>query len=503
MSLSESRVPGPGPGRNGTTPLPAPSAIELLPPVHAGLLAPVLRRERLEAFAHGADPAVLLTDDEGRPHQESISSRRMTLQQRLGGFTAIDAEISGHHHTEEELRLAGELAQQVALVVENAELNRALREADRLKDEFFAVVGHELRSPLATISNAMQLVRLKSLADPELGPAAEVLERQVQQMTRLIDDLVDVSRVRQGKVQLKKEVVDLRMVVARAVETSRPLIDMRKHHLELALPERATEVDGDLTRLAQVVSNLLNNSAKYTEEGGSIELSLEANGDQAILRVRDTGIGIAQAMLPTVFDLFTQVRGNENRSEGGLGIGLSLVRTMIELHGGHVQAMSEGLGHGSEFVVRLPLSRTGLPQTTSAASVLDAAPRGSSRRILVIDDNRDAADTMAMLLRVLGHAAQAAYDGPAALDLARLNPPEIVLCDISMPEMSGLEVAQHLRNDLGLRDALIVAVTGYGQEADKLRSRQADFDAHLVKPASLDALRALLARGTSLTSRLP
>ena len=195
------------------------------------------------------------------------------------------------------------------MVVENAELNRALREADRLKDEFLAVVGHELRSPLAAISNAMQLVRLKSLADPELGSATEVLERQVQQMTRLVDDLVDVSRVRQGKIHLQREVVDLRIVVARAVETSRPLIDVRKHHLEVSLPEQATEVDGDLTRLAQVVSNLLNNSAKYTEEGGRIELSLEADGDQAILRVRDTGIGIAPAMLPTIFDLFTQVQG--------------------------------------------------------------------------------------------------------------------------------------------------------------------------------------------------
>ena len=297
--------------------------------------------------------------------------------------------------------------------------------------------------------------------------------------------------------------MDLRIVVARAVETSRPLIDARKHHLELSLPEQATEVDGDLNRLAQVVSNLLNNSAKYTDKDGLIELSLEANCDLAILRVRDTGIGIAQAMLPTIFDLFTQVRGSENRSEGGLGIGLSLVRNVIELHGGHVQALSAGLGHGSEFVVRLPLARTGDPQTSRAASVPERAPGGHSRRILVIDDNRDAADTMAMLLRVIGHAAQTAYDGPTALDLARLNPPEVVFCDISMPGMSGLEVARRLRHDLGLRDTLIVAVTGYGQEEDKLRSRQADFDAHLIKPASLEALQALLARGTSLIPGLP
>ena len=225
------------------------------------------------------------------------------------------------------------------------------------------MVGHELRNPLAAISNAMQLVRLKGLADPELRSATEVIERQAQQMRRLVDDLLDVSLVRQGKIHLNREVVDLRNVVARAVETSRPLIEMKRHELEVSLPERATEVDGDLTRLAQVVSNLLNNSAKYTEEGGRIELSLEANSDQAILRVSDTGIGIAPAMLPTIFDLFTQVQGSEDRSEGGLGIGLNLVRDLIELHGGCVQATSAGLGHGSEFVVRLPLSRTGHPPT--------------------------------------------------------------------------------------------------------------------------------------------
>ena len=312
-------------------------------------------------------------------------------------------------------------------------------------------------------------------------------------MRRLVDDLLDVSLVRQGKIHLSREVVDLRNVVARAVETSRPLIAMKKHTLELSLPERATEVDGDLNRLTQVVSNLLNNSAKYTEAGGRIELSLEADSDQAILRVSDTGIGIAPAMLPTIFDLFTQVQGSEDRSEGGLGIGLNLVRDLIELHGGCVQATSVGLGHGSEFVVRLPLSRAraGHPPTPSAARVPEKTPRGPSRRILIIDDNKDAADTMAMLLRVMGHETRTAYDGSTGLDMARREPPEVVLCDVSMPGMSGLEVAHRFREDLRLRDTLIVAVTGYGQDEDKHRSQQADFNAHLVKPVSLADLQAL------------
>jgi signal transduction histidine kinase len=503
VSSSESRVPGPSPGRNGTVTLPVPAVVEPPAASHDGLPDPSLWRERLEAFAHATNLAVPLTDDVGPPLQVCIGLGLMAHDRRLGASSSGDAEISGRLHTEAEARLAKELAQLTAVVVESIEVNRALREADRHKDEFLAVVGHELRNPLATISNAIQLVRLRSLADPELGSATEVLEHQVQQMTRLIDDLVDVSRVRQGKIHLQSEVVDLRNVVALAVETSRPRIDARKHHLGLSLPDWATEVDGDLSRLTQVVSNLLNNSAKYTEEGGRIELSLEADGDQAILRVSDTGVGIAPAMLPTIFDLFTQVPGNEDRSEGGLGIGLSLVRNLIELHGGRVQARSAGLGHGSEFVVRLPLSRTGHPPTPTTARIPEEASGGPSRRILVIDDNRDAADTMAMLLRVIGHEARTAYDGPMALELAKQQPPEVVLCDISMPGMNGLEVAYRLRHELGLRDTLIVAVTGYGQEEDKRRSQQADFDAHLVKPVSLEILKELLAREISPTCGLP
>ena len=290
----------------------------------------------------------------------------MARERRLGAFTFCYAAASGRRYTAAELHLAEDLAHRAAMVVENAGLYRELQEADRRKDEFLAVLGHELRSPLAPIHSAIQLLRARVPDDPELQWTTRVVEHQVEQMTRLVDDLLDVSRISQGKIHLQRELVDLADVVARAVESSRPLIDARKHHLDVSLPVQAAEVEGDLVRLVQVVSNLLTNSAKYTEEGGRIELAVEADGDQAILRVRDTGVGIAAAMLPTIFDLFTQVPGQEDRSEGGLGIGLSLVRSLIERHGGSVQATSAGLGHGSEFVVRLPLFRRAPPPAPTA-----------------------------------------------------------------------------------------------------------------------------------------
>ncbi len=258
----------------------------------------------------------------------------------------------------------------------------------------------------------------------------------------------------------------------------------------------------NLTRLAQVVSNVLNNAAKYTDEGGRIELAVEAKGDQAILRVRDSGIGIEPGMLPRIFDLFIQARGSESRSEGGLGIGLNLVRNLIEMHGGSVQATSAGIGHGSEFVVRLPLFVDAFPPALAEGRKAEGASQGPRRRILLVDDNRDSAEMMAALLRVTGHDVSIADDGPTALELARARPPDVVLCDISMPGMSGLKVARHLREDPGLEDALLVALTGYGQEEDKRRSQEAGFNEHLVKPVGLAALRALLSRAPLLAPRL-
>ncbi len=378
-------------------------------------------------------------------------------------------------------------------------LPRDLREADRRKDEFLAMLGHELRNPLAPIRNAMAIFRLKGAGDPQVQELTEMVERQVQQLSRLVDDLLDVSRVGHGKINLQMKPVDLRDVVAQAIDVSRPLIDARKHVLKVSLPRQAVEVDGDPGRLAQVVSNLLNNSAKYSDDGGRIELTVEAIGDQAVLRVRDTGIGIEPAMLPRIFDLFTQVKGSMSRYEKGLGIGLALVRNMIELHGGCVQAASAGLGHGTEFVVRLPLLMKMPAECPVAQGKPSSALRAPTRRILIVDDNKDAADSMAIMLRFAGHEVRTAYDGQKALALARLQPPDVVICDVSMPGMCGLELACHLRQDLGLRDSLLVALSGYAQEADRHRSQQAGFHAHLTKPVSLNSLKALLANVELLT----
>ena len=334
MSISEERLPGPIHDQTDTMTLPPPDTFELMEALRAGFLDSGLCLEWQEAFGGATNFSNVSDLLHGPSVLDRIRAQHPPHDRTPVAFNPDEGERSGPGRTKAEELLAEELARQVARVVEGTAVNLALREADRLKDEFFAVVGHELRNPLAAISNALQLVCLKSRGDPDLGSATAVLERQVQQLIRLVDDLVDVSRVRQGKLQLVREMLDLRIVMTRAIESCRPRIDARRHHLEVSLPERPIEVEGDLTRLAQVVSNLLCNSAKYTPNGGRIEISLDAEEDQAILRIRDTGVGIDPALLPSIFDLFTQVQGTENRSEGGLGIGLSLVRNIVDLHGG-------------------------------------------------------------------------------------------------------------------------------------------------------------------------
>jgi two-component system, chemotaxis family, CheB/CheR fusion protein len=423
----------------------------------------------------------------GSASSSELDSRSSSLGQN-GGTRLRDLTTAATERHQSEA-----LAHRAVLVVEDSRLYHELLDASRRKDEFLAMLAHELRNPLVPIRNAMEIFRLKSAADPEIHEVAEMVERQIQQLTRLVDDLLDVSRVGHGKINLQMKPVDLKAVVALAIEVSRPLIDARKHVLKVSFPRQAVEVEGDLGRLAQVVSNLLNNSAKYSEDGGRIELSVEAIGDQAVLCVRDAGIGIEPAMLPRIFDLFTQAKGSASRFADGLGIGLALVRNMIELHGGCVQATSLGLGCGTEFVIRLPLLRKTPSLYPAAQHRPWSAVIAPTRRILLIDDNRDAADSMAILLRLAGHDVRTAYDGQTALALARVQFPEVVICDISMPGMCGLELARHLRQDLGLRDCLLVALSGYAQEEDRHRSQEAGFNAHFAKPVSLDSLKALLA----------
>jgi PAS domain S-box-containing protein len=378
-------------------------------------------------------------------------------------------------------------------ITDRKRAEEAHKDADHRKDEFLAMLAHELRNPLAPIRTAAQVLRLKAPAEPELQLARDVIDRQVQQLTRLVDDLLDLSRISRGKINVQLEPVALAAVVARAVEISRPLIDAHKHYLEVSLPEQAMRVEGDPARLAQVVSNLLNNAAKYTEEGGRIWLTVERQAEHAVLRVRDTGVGIAADMLPSIFEMFSQVQGSVSRSEGGLGIGLTLVRSLVELHGGSVTALSEGLGQGSEFIVRLPLLQESPPSAPARGEQPPRPRKAPLRRILVVDDNTDAAESLALLLRISGHEVRTAYDAPTALDVARVQPPEVVLLDIGLPGTNGLEVARRMRQNLGLNDALLVALTGYGQDDDRRRSHEAGFNAHLVKPVDLDALQKLLA----------
>ncbi len=372
----------------------------------------------------------------------------------------------------------------------------ALREADRRKDEFLATLAHELRNPLAPVRNALHLIQLAGQNPEAVEHARQMIERQVEHLVRLVDDLLDVGRITRGKINLQKEPVDLADVIARAVESSRPLIDARRHNLEVTLPKTPLTVEGDPVRLAQVFLNLLNNAAKYTPEGGKIWLTARREDGKAVVRVRDTGMGIPHEMLPKVFDLFTQAERTLDRSEGGLGIGLTLVRRLTEMHGGSVEAFSAGPGQGSEFVVRLPLLTAAppAPAPETPAELPGRTEPVPPRRILVVDDNQDSAESLAMLLRLFGNDVRTAHDGHLALAVAEAYRPDVVLLDIGLPGMNGYDMARAIRKMPALDQAVLVALTGYGAEEDRRRSREAGFDAHLVKPVDLGTLQELLAR---------
>jgi PAS domain S-box-containing protein len=377
-------------------------------------------------------------------------------------------------------------------VTERKLAEQSLIEADRRKDEFLAMLAHELRNPLAPMRNAIQLLRRIGPPDPELQRAREVIARQVEHLARLVDDLLDAARITEGKITLKKERVDLLSIIGRALETSRPLIDARKHRLTVALPEEPLRLEGDTTRLTQVVSNLLHNAAKFTPEGGQIWLAAEADTGQVVLRVRDSGIGIPQELLPHVFDLFRQADDSLDRSAGGLGIGLTLVRRLLELHGGKVEAFSEGPGRGSEFVVRLPAFADDFKALAEGDAAVGDLRESACYRVLVVDDNIDSAESMALLLELYGHQMRIAHDGPAALKAARSFRPQVVVLDIGLPGMDGYEVARHLRADAQTQRAILIAMTGYGQSEDRQQSMRAGFDHHLVKPLDPDVLQAII-----------
>ena len=366
-----------------------------------------------------------------------------------------------------------------------------LSEADRRKNEFLAMLSHELRNPLSAIFNALHVLRLHDTKNPIQQKAKSVIERQVGQLAHLIDDLLEVSRVITGRIQLHQERLEMRSIVERAIESARPLIDRRKHELSLSLPAEPIWLQGDPTRLEQVVVNLLNNAAKYTDEGGQIWLTAQQEGGEVVLFVRDTGVGIAPELLPRIFDLFTQADRTLDRSQGGLGIGLSLVQKLVELHGGTVEAHSVGLGQGSEFIVRLPALS---PARESIGPIETAKQPAQTSRVLVVDDNVDVADMLVVMLQMFGHEVQAAYSGQTALETAVEYQPDVVLLDIGLPDMDGYEVARRLRRQPQTKDVWLIAMTGYGQDSDRQRSEEAGFDHHLVKPVDSQKLQDLLAK---------
>lgn len=407
------------------------------------------------------------------------------LQQRA---RALETEVVHRREVEEELRRTLDALRRAQ---DGERLARRDAEAaNRAKDEFLAMLGHELRNPLSPIVTALELLKIQG--DGAAAHAQGVIERQVRHMAHLIDDLLDVSRVTGGKLELRRSPVDMAEVVARAIEMASPLLEQQRHHLAVSVGDDLV-VLGDANRLAQVVSNLLTNAAKYTAPGGQVSLVVAREGDQIVLQVADTGIGIPKETLPAVFDLFVQEPQALDRAQGGLGLGLAIVRSLVELHGGSVTAHSGGRGCGSQFVVRLPATeqRPGdRPDVEPDAP--PPAPSTERLRILVVDDNEDAADLLAEGLRTLGHAPAVAHDGPGAILLAHDFVPDVALLDIGLPAMDGYELARYLRGQRGWEGVTFVAITGYGQETDRQRSRQAGFDAHLVKPVDLSTLHPLI-----------
>ncbi len=369
----------------------------------------------------------------------------------------------------------------------------ALEQGERRMIEFLAMLSHELRNPLAPIRNAVYLMQLKEMDDPELKWTRDVIDRQVTHLTRLVDDLLEVSRITSGSIRLHREPIEINLIITRAVESVQPLVEARKHHLDVVLPDSPLRVEGDQTRLTQVVVNLLNNAIKYTPEGGDIRLAVEQKDDTILVHVRDTGVGISPDFLKNVFDLFAQGERTLDRSEGGLGIGLTLVKRIVEMHDGSVAAFSEGLGKGSEFVVSLPLliDTSGYVDTGDTAS--DVSARKPELRVLVVDDNRDAAVSMTMFLKAWGYDVRTAHDGPSAVEIVRDYKPGIVLLDIGLPKMDGYEVAREIRQLPGGKETHIIALTGYGQRQDRERTQQLGIEHHLVKPVDPDMLRELIA----------
>jgi signal transduction histidine kinase/CheY-like chemotaxis protein len=418
----------------------------------------------------------------------AVISVPLKIRERTIGVMGLVSCDTRRRYTEREVSLAESFAERVSTAVDNARLFHAVKEASRQKDEFLAMLAHELRNPLAAIRYAVALGQMSP--DEAPGDLFDVIDRQTRNLARLIDDLIDVSRISRNKVTLRKEHVDLATIVSRAVDSARPLMEQKHHELVLDIGQGPLPVHVDATRAEQIVANLLTNAAKYTRENGCVTLRLYRDDGAAIVKVIDTGIGMPPEILSRVFDLFAQADRTLDRSEGGLGIGLTVARKLAEMHGGSISAASQGIGKGSTFTVRLPLS-----QMPSPPEEPPNAPRRGGQlqqlRILVVDDNRDTADSCALLLKAHGHEVKTAHDGVAALERAREFKPQVLFLDIGLPRMNGYDVAKTLRQE-GFEREVIVAISGYGQPDDRRRSLEAGFDHHLVKPVDYGSLNAVL-----------
>jgi two-component system, sensor histidine kinase len=394
---------------------------------------------------------------------------------------ALQAEISDRRRLEQELRLRVE----------------QLADADQRKDEFLALLAHELRNPLAPIRNGLHIMRVTHTNGPSAERVIHLMEQEVRNLTHLVDDLLDVSRITCGKIHLRKESTDLAAVVIHAVEAVRPLTEAQHHELTVSLPTEPVHLLADPTRLEQVLCNLLNNAAKYTEQGGHIHLAVARRGHEVIVRVRDTGVGIPADLLPRIFDLFAQADRSLARAQGGLGIGLTLVKKLVEMMGGSVQAKSDGPGKGSVFTVRLPVLSEVAPEEPERPAE-ELQPTGRPLRVLVVEDIESVAEMLVLLLKLWGHDVRSVHDGPTALVAAKTYRPDVIFLDIGLPGMNGYEVARQLRQEASGKRPLIAALTGYGQEEDRRLSREAGFDHHMVKPIDPNALEAFLAAAESL-----
>jgi two-component system CheB/CheR fusion protein len=454
-----------------------------LQPRSSGAPKPELNAAMTVAFVSGQDDEPdslrwLLREGTGRRKaEEEIRVTNTELERHVRERTKeLEAAIAEHHGHEVELQRRADV----------------LAESDRRKDLFLATLAHELRTPLASLRNAFHILSMRGHEKGIRDWSQGILDRQIQYLARLVDDLLDISSISQGKTQLHCEPVDLSAVGSRCVEMARPFLEERQHHLVVNLPEKPVAVHADPTRLQQILSNLLNNAIKFTEPGGDISLTIESVKEDVLIRVRDSGIGIDPEVLPNIFDLFVQADQGANNNQGGLGIGLTLVRRFAEMHGGSVAAHSEGRGCGSEFVVRFPVLNGQAAALVGKSSDNGKPSSVGALRVLIVEDNRDAAESLAVLLKMWGHQVFMSFDGKSAIETANQQRPEVVFLDIGLPDMDGYQVAKELRTYNGNQVALLVAMTGYGQDKDRELAKKAGFDMHLIKPVDLDVLQDLL-----------